>query len=143
MPGYRGRSEPFKFGVMTRMEFRKIAIVAGLLLLPVAGLSHSAQAQGANYNVQSMNFDMWCQETAHLEPARCDKRTPDDEATFQAYRSKIEQYEIPYLQEKQKQVIPNNNVLHKDPVDNPVTQSLPTQSSQQQRNPTIDSRTPQ
>jgi len=123
--------------------FRKNWIVAGLLALPVAVLAQNAFAQGANYNVQSMNFDMWCQEEAHLDPNRCDKRTAEDEKNFEDYRARIEQYEIPYLQEKKKQITLDNNVLHKDPVDNPVTQSLPAQSSQQQRNPTIAPHTPQ
>ena len=40
-----------------------------------------------------MNFDLWCQEQAHLPIARCDKRTPEDEKTFEAYRAQIEQCE--------------------------------------------------
>jgi hypothetical protein len=138
LPGYRPRNEPIKFRVMTGMGFRKTWIAAGLLAI---GLT-PAWAQGSNYDVKSMNFDMWCQEQAHLDPARCDKRLPDDEASFETFRGKIEQYEIPYLQDKKNQVMLDNNVLHKDPVDNPVTQSLPSQSSQQQRNPSIDPRTP-
>ena len=54
--------------------------------------------------------------------------------TFEAYRAKIEQYEIPYLQEKQNDIALDNNILHKDPVDNPITQDPQTQSPQQQRN---------
>ncbi len=102
----------------------------------------SAFAQGANYSVQTMNFDMWCQEQAHLAPERCDKRMPEDEQNFEAYRSKIEAYEIPYLQQQKNQITLENNVLRKDPVDNPITQTLPNQSSQQQRNPSVDPRTP-
>ena len=51
-----------------------------------------------------MNFDLWCQEQAHLPPDRCDKRMPEDEKTFEAYRAKIEQYEIPYLQQKKNDI---------------------------------------
>ena len=126
---------------MTGMDFRKIWIAAALLALPVLGLIQPASAQRSNYDVKGMNFYMWCQETARIDPARCDKRMPEDEATFEAYRSKIEQYEIPYLQDKQGQISLDNNVLHKDPVDNPVIQDPQRQTSQPQRNPSLDPRT--
>jgi hypothetical protein len=124
--------------------FRKRWLLAGLLALPASAWAPtSSWAQGSNYDVKTMNFDMWCQEQAHLDPDRCDKRTPDDEKSFEDYRSKIEEYEIPYLQQKKDQITLDNNILHKDPVDNPITQDPQRQSPQQQRNPTIDSRTPQ
>jgi hypothetical protein len=104
-------------------------------------LPASAWAQGANYDVKPMNFDLWCQEQAHLAPERCDKRLPEDDAAFTAFRAKIEAYEIPYLQQKKNLITLDNNILHKDPVDNPITQDAQRQTSQQQRNPTIDSRT--
>ncbi|HEX3651584.1 MAG TPA: hypothetical protein VHU18_02030 [Rhizomicrobium sp.] len=75
------------------------------------------QAQATRYNVQEMNFDMWCQEQQHLPAERCDKRFPEDDAAFNAYRSKIERYEIPYLQQQQKQLQLNSGILHNDPVD--------------------------
>ena len=112
-------------------------LAAAMLALPV-----SAFAQGANYDVKTMNFDLWCQEQQHLDPDRCDKRLPGDEKDFEAYRAKIEQYEIPYLQEKSKDVALDRNILNKDPVDNPISQDGQTQSLQQQRSPTIDPRTP-
>ena len=112
-------------------------LAAALLALPA-----SAWAQGANYPVKSMNFDMWCQEEQHLDPDRCDKRLPEDEKTFEDYRAKIERYEIPYLQEKQNAIALDRGILNKDPVDNPITQDPRTQSLQQQRSQTIDPRTP-
>lgn len=75
------------------------------------------QTQPTRYNVQEMNFDMWCQEQQHLPAERCDKRLPEDDAAFDAYRSKIERYEIPYLQQQQKQLQLNSDILHNDPVD--------------------------
>ncbi len=48
---------------------------------------------------------------------------------FEAYRAIIERYEIPYLQEKQNQLQMNRDILHNDPVDNPVSKSP---SAQQQ-----------
>ena len=115
-------------------------LVAALLALPVA--APAALAQGANYDVKTMNFDLWCQEQQHLAPDRCDKRTAEDEKDFDAYRAKIEEYEIPYLQQKQNDIALDRNILNKDPVDNPITQDSQTQSLQQQRSQTIDPRTP-
>jgi hypothetical protein len=112
-------------------------VVAAAIALPTAVF-----AQGSNYDVKTMNFDLWCQEQQHLDPDRCDKRLPGDEKDFEAYRAKIEQYEIPYLQEKQNAIALDRNILNKDPVDNPVTQDPQTQSLQQQRSQTIDPRTP-
>ena len=40
--------------------------------------------------VQTLNFDMWCQETQHLAPDRCYKRLAEDEAVFEAYRAQVE-----------------------------------------------------
>ena len=118
-------------------HFRTRWLAAALLALPM-----SAFAQGANYDVKTMNFDLWCQEEQHLDPDRCDKRLPDDEKDFEAYRAKIERYEIPYLQEKQNDIALDRNILNKDPVDNPTSQDPQTQSPQQQRSQTIDPRTP-
>jgi hypothetical protein len=123
-------------------------LAAALLALPAGILSAAswappARAQGANYDVKTMNFDMWCQEEQHLDPDRCDKRTTQDEKDFEIYRAKIEEYEIPYLQQQQNDIALDRNILNKDPVDNPVTQDPQTQSLQQQRSQTIDPRTPQ
>ena len=117
-------------------------IAAGLLALPLSAFFAPTWAQGSNYDVKTMNFDLWCQEQQHLAPERCDKRTPEDEKDFDAYRSKIEEYEIPYLQQKQNDIALDRNILNKDPVDNPITQDSQTQSLQQQRSQTIDPRTP-
>ena len=120
------------------MGFSRAKWLAALLVLAPVG----ALAQGSNYDVKTMNFDMWCQEQQHLDPDRCDKRLPEDEKTFEAYRDKIEQYEIPYLQQKQKDIALDRGILNKDPVDNPITQDSQTQSLQQLRSQTIDPRTP-
>ena len=74
-------------------------------------------------NVQPLNFDLWCQETEHLPPDRCDKRLPEDDAAFNAYRQTIEKYEVPYLKQQQDDQILNRSVLHADPSQNPVNNS--------------------
>ena len=87
-----------------------------------------AQAQrNGNYQVMEMNFDLWCQEQAGLPAERCDKRTPQDEATFEAYRRKVEAYEIPYLQQKSNAARLDRDILRNDPVDNPPTKDIPSQ----------------
>src|ERR1700761_7649912 len=98
---------------MSGMKTLLLAGATALLVLP-------AQAQSTRYDVKTLNFDLWCQETAKLDPDRCDKRTPEDEKNFESYRAKIEKYEVPYLQRKENEELLNRNVLHADPVDNPV-----------------------
>jgi len=88
----------------------------------------SANAQtlrGGNYPVQEMNFDLWCQEEAGLPADRCDKRTDADEAAFEAYRAKVEAYEIPYLQQKSNAMRLDTDILRNDPVDRPSYQNPP------------------
>ncbi len=98
------------------MESR-VLLTAGLAFCCIA----AAHAQvGRNYNVQTLNFDLWCQEEAHLPPERCDKRLPDDDKAFNDYRIKIERYEIPYLQQKNDEARIDRNILHNDPVDRPL-----------------------
>jgi hypothetical protein len=85
-----------------------------------------AQRNGS-YPVKEMNFDLWCQEQAGLPATRCDKRTPQDEAAFEAYRSKVEAYEIPYLQQKNSAARLDRDILRNDPVDNPPVKDIPAQ----------------
>ena len=99
---------------MIRMRTR--AAFAAALLLAAA---LPAQAQ-RNYSTKPMNFDLWCQEEQHLPADRCDKRTPQDEEAFEAYRDKIEKYEVPYLNQKQKEQQFDQTVMHNNPLDSPV-----------------------
>jgi hypothetical protein len=103
------------------MERIALRILAGTLAMMALALPASAQRNG-NYPVQEMNFDLWCQEQAGLPPERCDQRTPEDESVFEAYRAKVEAYEIPYLQEKRNAAQMDRDILRNDPVDRPVTQ---------------------
>ncbi len=107
---------------MTRMAHR---VRMGLLLATAVILTAppaSAQRNG-NYPVQEMNFDLWCQEQAGLPAERCDKRTAQDEAAFEAYRAKVEAYEIPYLQQKQNAARLDTDILRNDPVDRPISKN--------------------
>jgi hypothetical protein len=97
-------------------------VLGGVVL---ALLAMRADAQALHYPLHEMNFDMWCQEEKHLPPDRCDRRLPADDADFQAYRSTIERYEIPYLQQRERDQNLNSVIVHGDPEDNPTVLSSP------------------
>ena len=107
---------------MTLRAVFAVAIVAAVF-------SGSADAQPTTYDVKTINFDLWCQEQANLPADRCDQRLPQDEERYEAFRDTIEKYEIPYLQQKQREQQIKTNILEHDPVDNPLDKQLP--SSQQ------------
>jgi hypothetical protein len=110
---------------MNRM-FLRTSLVA---ILALAAGGAGAQI-GRNYDVQTMNFDLWCQMTARIDPDRCDKHLKEDTDTFEAYRSKIEAYEIPYLQQKNRDARIEVDILHNDPTDRSPTRSVQAQSQQ-------------
>jgi hypothetical protein len=87
-------------------------------------------AQPDHLPVQGMNFDLWCQEQAHLPPAECDKRTGADDAMFNAYREKIDRYETPHLQQELADARMDHDLLNNDPVDNPITKDTTAQMIQ-------------
>ncbi|HTW33730.1 MAG TPA: hypothetical protein VMD53_03855 [Rhizomicrobium sp.] len=98
----------------------------GLAILIASG----ADAQQSWRNkFQPMNFDMWCQEHKHLPPERCDKRLPQDDAEFQAYANKIENYETQQLNQNAQDRRINRAIQNSDPSSNPAgtppTQPIP------------------
>jgi hypothetical protein len=99
---------------------RTLLAVAALIAALTSALGPAMAQRNGNYPVQEMNFDLWCQEQAGLPAERCDKRTAQDEATFEAYRAKVEAYEIPYLQQKASAARLDRDILRADPVDNPL-----------------------
>lgn len=113
-------------------HFRSLSIAA---LMATLFFSAASAQTGKNYDVKTMNFDLWCQEQAHLPAPRCDKRTPEDEKTFEAYRAQIERYEVPYLQQQQHDLTINRDIMHNDPVDNPVHQNPQAQTQDPNRQP--------
>jgi hypothetical protein len=78
-----------------------------------------AHARTPYLNVHGSNFDIWCQEHAKLPPARCDRRTPEDEKAYEVYRDKIGDYEETLRLMRQKQEQMDRTMLHNDPIDNP------------------------
>jgi hypothetical protein len=107
---------------MTKMAHRvKIALL--LATMACLGAAPASAQRNGNYPVQEMNFDLWCQEQAGLPAERCDKRTAQDEAAFEAYRAKVEAYEIPYLQQKENAARLDTDIMRNDPVDRPISKN--------------------
>ena len=124
-----------KLNVMTKMMLSRALSAAALA---AAFFVSAASAQtGKNYDVKTMNFDLWCQEQAHLPATRCDKRTPEDESNFESYRAQIERYEVPYLQQQQRELSINRDIMHNDPIDNPATRNPQGQSQDPNRQPPV------
>jgi hypothetical protein len=64
---------------MTRIE--KNALVAvGLFFGLMASASAQPLSAPLNYNVRTMSFELWCQDTQHYPPERCQARRADDVA---------------------------------------------------------------
>lgn len=78
-------------------------------------------------DAKTMNFDLWCQSHAALPPARCDRRTREDEKAFEAYRAALERYEIPNRSAQYNQGRVNRDIMNNDPVDNPQKDNLGAQ----------------
>ncbi|HEU0161652.1 MAG TPA: hypothetical protein VFQ69_04560 [Rhizomicrobium sp.] len=120
-----------KAALHTRLPALVIAsALAAALAAPLPAL-----AQYGNYRVQSMNFDLWCQEDARLPVERCDRRLPEDVQVFEAHRAKVEQYEIDYLRQKDNAIRLDRNILHADPVDDPLSKSQTQQRQDVTRTP--------
>jgi len=98
------------------LMFVSLVILMGVFAGP-------ATAQSANYPVEDMNFDLWCQEQAHLSPPRCDQRTAADERAFEDFQREIDPYEIPFLRKRQREFEFERDVMENEPIDNPVTQN--------------------
>lgn len=109
---------------------RVVSLVSASIVLALLAVGGSAAqplspapADGGRLKVQTLNFDLWCQETEKLAPERCDKRLPEDDAAFEAYRAKVEKYEVPYLKTKQREQSLNRTLMHSEPTINPVNNS--------------------
>jgi hypothetical protein len=77
-----------------------------LLFVIGAALMGSAAAQPLsgplNYNVKTMTFESWCQETQRYDAERCVARRPADVKAFEDYRAAVERYELQYLKQVQR-----------------------------------------
>lgn len=111
--------------VMTRSCVFALSIVSASLVLAnaLAQPLPPPPPYGGRLNLQPLNFDLWCQETAKLPPERCDKRLPQDDAAFNEFVSKVYKYEVPYLKSKQDADIFNRAIMHAEPSQNPANNS--------------------
>src|SRR5215469_15449174 len=115
---------------MNRMRrFSISTAVAALFALPA-----NAQQQ-TTYDVKTINFDLWCQEQANLPPDRCDQRLPEDEKKFEAFRATIERFELSHLKDKERERNFDKNVLHNDPIDQPLNTQATSPDTATKTNP--------
>ena len=91
---------------------------AFVLLLLGAAIPQTASAQPLsgplNYNVKTMTFESWCQETQRYPEDRCMARRPADVKAFEDYRAAVERYELQYLKQVQREKETRENV-NRDP----------------------------
>jgi hypothetical protein len=100
-----------------KMRSLLFGLACATLVLPAAAQQNPVD-KNVRYDLQDLNFDMWCQETEKLPPERCDRRTAEDEAQFELYRTAVEKYELPYLKRKDTDQNLSRVVIHADPVPN-------------------------
>jgi hypothetical protein len=72
-----------------------------------------------NYDVKTLTFELWCQETQRYPAERCDARRPADLAAFEAYRASIERYELQYLKQvdRERQI---RDSVNRDPMQSTI-----------------------
>lgn len=99
------------------MKTTRALFLAALLSVPALVFLPAGAVAQTHYDIPNINFDMWCQETRHLPPQRCDKRLPGDESDYHAYVDTIDKYAIPYAKERRRRQDINRDILHYDPVD--------------------------
>ena len=86
---------------MSRIE-KNAFLAAGAFFALTMNVSAQPLSAPLNYNVRTMSFELWCQDTQHYPPDRCQARRADDVAAFESYRRVIERYELDYLKRVQK-----------------------------------------
>ena len=76
-------------------------ILLALSALVVLGNATVAQPLSGplNFDVKTMTFESWCQETQRYAAERCQARLPADVRAFEDYRAAIERYELQYLKQ--------------------------------------------
>jgi hypothetical protein len=117
-------------------------MLMNVLITAAAGFT-AVEPAGAQPNLshdaETLNFDLWCQEQTAHPPARCDKRTAEDEKAFDAYQAKVEHYEVPRRSAQYDQGRVNRDIMNSDPIDNPQKDNL----GAQQQYPNIPVTAPQ
>ena len=108
---------PFRglFGGGLPLPSRAPAVV--LLLGLLVGAAGPASAR--DHALDTMNFDLWCQEEANLPARQCDQRTATDEKAFEDFQQELDPYEAQQLRQAQRDQWLDQDFLDNDPIDNP------------------------
>lgn len=103
------------------MGQKRIPLIISALLLLGSGVSLAQPLSGPlNYDVKTLTFELWCQETQRYPAERCNARRPADLAAFEAYRASIERYELQYLKqmERERQI---RDSVNRDPMQSAIS----------------------
>lgn len=102
------------------MATNRFPLLASALLLFVSGTSLAQPLSGPlNYDVKTLTFELWCQETQRYPAERCNARRPADVAAFEAYRAAIERYELQYLKQAERERLIRDSV-NRDPMQSSI-----------------------
>jgi hypothetical protein len=115
--GFAGPFQGHARGLSPRAAPCARALFFVALLIGTAAGGQSASAR--DYGLVAMNFDLWCQEEAHLPADRCDQRTASDEKAFEEFQLALGPYEARNLREAQQEQWLDREFLDNDPIDNP------------------------
>ena len=86
-----------------RIEIGVLLLASLLLGVCASALAQNSTTQGLTdqpprtFDVKTLTFDLWCEETQQYPADRCAKRLPTDIKAFEDYRSAVERYELQYL----------------------------------------------
>ena len=109
-----------------RLPLPSGAAVVLLLSLLTGVLADTGPASARDYGLATMNFDLWCQEEAHLPVHRCDRRTMADEKAFEDFQQELSSYEAQNLRSAQREQWLDRDFLENDPIDSPATHNPST-----------------
>ena len=80
-----------------------VLVFSALALLGSAPTLAQPLSGPLNYDVKTMTFELWCQETQRYPAERCSARRPADVRAFEGYRAAVERYELQYLKQVQRE----------------------------------------
>jgi hypothetical protein len=111
---------------MLHHEFKIGFVICAILASGGAAVAQQAPAaqQIPARDDNTLNFDLWCQEQARLPAARCDKRTQEDESSFETHLKTLDHYELPSRSTQYDQGRVNRDIMNADPIDNPSKENL-------------------
>jgi len=83
----------------TMRNMRQILLISAVGALGIGNVLAQPLSGPLNYDVKTLTFELWCQETQRYPVSRCEARRPADVAAFEGYRAAIERYELEYLKQ--------------------------------------------